>query len=321
MRDQRAAYIFLLSSLLTACGTMREPAQKVVVPDAAPTVGSRYQYAVTVERSSKIPADVLQEKAPEILRAMDFSLQGDVTVTISALTASGYELHWQADITEPAPHTKPGASDDIVRQKHLFQLNLPLDVMIDLRNARPEMSIRNLPEVRQQMFVKVRELLGAKAAEYGCADESEHTRCPLMKGGPAQLESTILSEISPLFACSGRRLVDADLTHWREVRHAADNSIEMAIALNVHDRQADTRARTLRLQLEAIPDEDSYKTTDATSKETTELIRKVLRGTRTTADCTISTTSAMPLDVNFVERVANTNPDVVVDNTVHIQRR
>lgn len=318
MRIRRTVYIFL-SSLAVACSAMAEPAEKTITPDAIPTAGSRYQYAMTVTRRSEIPAEA-REKQPELMRAMDFRLEGDVTVSITAVTPSGYELHWQANMTEPTPRTKPGAPDDIVRQKHLFELNLPLDVMVDLRPARPEATIRNITEVRRQMFAKVRELLGPKAVAYGCADESEQTRCPLIKGGEKQLESTIVSEISPLFACSSSRLTDASLLHWREVRHATASSLQLAMDLYVHDRKTDNQAGTMKLQLEAIPDANSLKTTDAAT-ENTEIIRNVLRGMRTTADCVVSTTSAMPLDIDYVERVANTSPDVVVSNTVHLKRR
>jgi hypothetical protein len=268
-----------------------------------------------VTRRSEMPAEVAKEKAPEALRLMDFSLQGDVTVSITAVTPSGYDLHWQANLTEPAPNTKPGAFDDIVRQKHLFELNLPVDLSIDLRHARPDLSIRNITDLRRRLFVKARALLGAKAVEYGCADESEQTRCPLVKGSEARLASTIASEISPMFACSGRRLGDASVTHLREVR--GDPNLEMAIDLNVNNRETDAHAGTMRFQLEAIPDADSFKAADAS----TEFVRKMLRGTRMTADCTISTSTAMPLAMDFVERVANTNPDVVVTSTVHFERR
>jgi hypothetical protein len=317
MRNLRTACIFLLSLLVAACGAIHEPAEKTIVPDAAPAAGSRYHYAISVTRRSELPAEVAKEKAPEALRLMDFNLQGDVTVSITEVTASGYDLHWQADLTEPAPNTKPGAFDDIVRQKHLFELNLPVDVSIDLRHARPDLSIRNIADLRRRMFIKARELLGAKAVDYGCADESEQTRCPLVRGSEARLASTIASEISPMFACSSRRLGDASLTHWREVRRGGDNNLEMAIELNVHNRETDVHAGTMRLQLEAILDAESFKAAD----EATEVVGKMLRGTRVTADCTISTTSAMPFAVDFVERVANTSPDVVVSSTVHFDRR
>jgi hypothetical protein len=129
-----------------------------------------------------------------------------------------------------------------------------------------------------------------------------------------------VSEISPLFACSSRRLRDASLLHWREVRHATASNVELAVDLNVHDRKTDSQAGTMKLQWEAIPDAKSLKTTDAATQNT-EIIRNALRGMRTTADCTVSTTSAMPLDVDYVERIANTSPDVVVSSTVHLQRR
>src|SRR3954451_5380481 len=101
MHIRRTVYI-ILSSLAVACSAMAEPTEKTLTPDAVPTAGSRYQYAMTVTRRSEIPVEA-KEKQPEMMRAMDCSLQGDVTVTITAVTPIGYELHWQANMTEPTP--------------------------------------------------------------------------------------------------------------------------------------------------------------------------------------------------------------------------
>jgi hypothetical protein len=313
----RSICIVLLSSALAGCAAAPESLEHASVPDAIPTPNSRYHFSVTQVRRTELSADAAKRPPQEVLRSMNFALKGEVDVTVTALTASGYDLHWQAAFTEPEPGTKPGAPDDIARQMHLFRLNQPVDLSIDLRHARPEATILNATTLRQQSFVKARELFGARAAELGCNDESEQTRCPLIHGSETRVASTIASQVAPLFACSGRRLTDPSLTEWREVRRAEDVNIELAVRLAVHHREIDAQAKTMQLQLETIPDAESYKGTD----EAAEIVRKVLQGTRMDVDCTISTVSAIPLALEYIQRSTTSKPEATITETVKFERR
>ena len=319
MLDRRSANLVLSCCLIAACGASRAPTEKTHAVDAVPVAGQRFHYAMSVKRRGDIPPQAAKDRPAAFLRAMNSTYAGDVDVMLAAVTDTGYDVHWQAALTEHDPNTPPGTMEDTIRRMHLFELNLPIDASIDLTHVRPEITIRNAAQLRVAKFAEARELLGARASELGCDDESTQTRCPLVRGTEARLASTLSSQIATMFGCSTHRMADPALTHWREVRRAADIDLELAVRLDFSDRVIDPRRKTMRLHYDIAPEPESLRA--AADGEAREIVRETMRYTRYSADCDVSTVSAMPYTLEFSERFEKPDDGTKIGSVVRFERR